>query len=478
MRKWVYILLSVCLLTACKDSDGVAESGASTVKDAITLTSDAVTVGQEGGSVSIAFTTNKSWSAVVGNSAASWCGIEVTSGSEGSNVLVATVAENESYDERNASITIYSGTAKAYVTVTQKQKDALIVESDKVELGAAACVFTITAAANVSLTCAIADDAKSWISAETDGQTRALASVNFSFTAGANTDAEARQGDIVFTGGNGLTETVTVYQQGEEEVLVLTTAGNLVVGDGGGTVKVELQSNVAYEMVLPQVDWITETETRAVSSYTHYLDVTPNEGGEARQADVIFRSTDKSLADTVTVVQVQKGAVVVAASTYRVSGKGAVLCFDYNTAVDFRTEISVDWITVCEDDGTGTYDESKFSVKVEKNPAVRERTGTVTLSYGDVVQTITVVQGVGSYTLRVELVHAETEFAALSFQGDDIMGTVDWGDGSSSGDIDEAHVFSDADEKTTVYEMYGVDVFRIEALNSVSSIVIYCADGE
>ncbi len=473
MRKLVYILLSICLLAACQDNDGIGE-GNTVEKDSITVPSDRVTLGQGGGSASIEFTTNKSWSVAVDNTATSWCSVAVTSGSAGSNTLVVTVIENESYDERNASITIYSGTAKAYVIVTQKQKDALIVETGKIELGADACDFSVTAQTNVSLTYEIVENAKSWISVKQDGQTRALSAVSFNFTVEANTDVKSRQGDIVFTGDNGLTETVTVYQQGGEPTLVLTSDDNFIVGDAGGTVKIELQSNVEYEMVLPAVNWISETETRAISTYTHYLEVAPNDNSEVREADIIVRSTDKSMADTVTVLQVQKGAVVIARSTYNVSGKETLLDFAYNQAVDFDTEISVDWITVCEDDGTGTYDDSKLSIRIEENPTMRERTGTISLTYGDVVQTITIVQDAGIYTLRIQLTHSETWFPALSFQGDDIVGRVDWGDGSKSDDITGEHVYSDSDEKTTVYETAGVDLFRIETLNSISSIVIYC----
>ena len=123
-------------------------------------------VGQTGGTVTVSFTTNAAWTATVSENAtraATWINISPTSGNAGSHILTITTTENDTYDERNATVILKAGSTSKTFTVNQKQKDALTVTSSKIELTAIGGQATIEVKANVQYQYEIEQAAQSWI---------------------------------------------------------------------------------------------------------------------------------------------------------------------------------------------------------------------------------------------------------------------------------------------------------------------------
>lgn len=96
-----------------------------------------------GSTASLTFTATSDWTVSVDDAASSWLSVSPASGEAGTHTLSLVTVANESYDERNASVTITSGNAKKTLTVTQKQKDALILTSNKVEVDTEGGDFSI-----------------------------------------------------------------------------------------------------------------------------------------------------------------------------------------------------------------------------------------------------------------------------------------------------------------------------------------------
>jgi hypothetical protein len=93
---------------------------------------------------------------------------------------------------------------------------------------------------------------------------------------------------------------------------------------------------------LPDVDWVKEEASRALSSHTHYFAVEPNEEYDLRTAEIIFSNEAEGLSDTVCIVQVQKDALIVAQKEYSVNSKGGKLDFTVNANVEFEVSANVD----------------------------------------------------------------------------------------------------------------------------------------
>lgn len=339
-----------------------------------------------GGTLALTFTTTSDWTASVDGAASGWLSVSPASGEAGTHTLSLVTTANDSYDERNASVTITSGSVKKTITVTQKQKDALLLTSNKVELEAEGGDFSIDLQANVEVTYEIESGAQTWLTPV--ARSRGLTSSVLAFHAEANEEAEARQAVIKLAGGNGLTEEVTVYQIGTGPALVLSQS-EYIVSSAGETIQVELRSNTAYEIEMPGVDWLRENSPRSLSTYTHYFIVDPNETYDARSAVIRFIDRENGIEQTVTVTQMQRDAIVVAQNVYPIGVEGGALNFAVQANVDFTVSTNADWITQVEARGLT---ERMLCFEVTPNEGEEMREAVITLESGSVKQTIKVQQ--------------------------------------------------------------------------------------
>ena len=339
-----------------------------------------------GGTLALTFTTTSDWTASVDGAASGWLSVSPASGEAGTHTLSLVTTANDSYDERNASVTITSGSVKKTLTVTQKQKDALILTSNKVEVDAEGGDFSIELQANVEVTYEIESGAQTWLTPV--ARSRGLTSSVLAFHAEANEEAEARQAVIKLAGGNGLTEEVTVYQTGTGPALVLSQS-EYIVSSAGETIQVELRSNTAYEIEMPGVDWLRENSSRSLSTYTHYFIVDPNETYDARSAVIRFIDRENGIEQTVTVTQMQRDAIVVAQNVYQIGVEGGALNFAVQANVDFTVSTNADWITQVEARGLT---ERMLCFEVTPNEGEEMREAVITLESGSVKQTIKVQQ--------------------------------------------------------------------------------------
>lgn len=339
-----------------------------------------------GSTLALTFTTTSDWTASVDGAASGWLSVSPASGEAGTHTLSLVTTANDSYDERNASVTITSGSVKKTITVTQKQKDALLLTSNKVELEAEGGDFSIELQANVEVTYEIESGAQTWLTPV--ARSRGLTSSFLAFHAEANEEAEARQAVIKLAGGNGLTEEVTVYQIGTGPALVLSQS-EYIVSSAGETIQVELRSNTAYEIEMPGVDWLRENSSRSLSTYTHYFIVDPNETYDARSAVIRFIDRENGIEQTVTVTQMQRDAIVVAQNVYQIGVEGGALDFAVQANVDFTVSTNADWITQVEARGLT---ERMLCFEVTPNEGEEMREAVITLESGSVKQTIKVQQ--------------------------------------------------------------------------------------
>ena len=345
-----------------------------------------IVVSSEGGISTLAFTATGAWTAEVNavTRAVDWISVSPTSGGPSKVDLQIKIQPNETYEERNAAITLRCGSTTKTVTVTQKQKDALLVTSNKVELDVAGGEFAIEVQANVSISVEMEETARSWISSVA---TRGLNVSTLRFTAKENEDIQPRQAVITIKGGD-LVEEVTVYQVGSGPAIVLSQK-EYTVSSVGEIITVELKSNTAYKVMMPDVNWVNEVDTRAFSAYTHYYRVVPNDTYDTRTAEIVFVDEVNGLKEAVTITQMQQDAIVVAKEDYIVPATGGPLDFSVNTNVDFSVETSASWIRQVDTRGLV---EKPLHFIIAENIAETLREGVITLRSGELEQEIKVTQ--------------------------------------------------------------------------------------
>ena len=260
----------------------------------------------------------------------------------------------------------------------------MTVTSNKVEVGAEGGDIAIEVKANVKYEYVIEEAAQSWI----ESGSRALTASTIKLKVAENENTSKREGKITIRSGE-LSETVTVYQEGSKPTIVLTQ-NEYTVSSEGETIKVELKSNVNYDIQLPSVDWIKESSSRAMSVATHYFEVASNEGYDARSAEILFVNKDNGLSEKVTINQMQRDAIIVAKNEYTVNAAGGDLKLEVNTNVDFKVETSVDWIK--QNTESRGLEAKPLSFTIAENTADKAREGVITISSGDLKQEIKVIQ--------------------------------------------------------------------------------------
>ena len=148
-------------------------------------------LGADGGSVSVVFKATKEWTATATED---WIAIQPASGAAGDAVsLSVTVAANEGYDDRTAKVTITCDEASKEVKIVQKQKNALVLAPETIQVPAEGKDLEIKLQSNVDVSAKADVD---WIAETT---TKALTERAFNFTVAPNTDYEPRTGHIVFS---------------------------------------------------------------------------------------------------------------------------------------------------------------------------------------------------------------------------------------------------------------------------------------
>ena len=369
----------------CTD-EGTDDDGSTQSQATITLTTTAINFATEGGSQNISFISSGEWTAqVINDRANDWCTIAPVSGAAGIGQITVKVSSNNTTDERSASIILKTRTEQKTVQVTQKQKDALTVTASKFEVAAEGGTVAIEVKANVDFSYAVDGASQSWIKYQT---TRAMKTSTLIFDVAEIDSRDKRQGTITISSGE-LKEVVTIYQDGTKPTIVISK-NEYVIGSEGGSVAVEVKSNVDVSVELPSdVEWLSESTTRAMSTNTYYFDVAENTGYDQRSATIVFTNKADNLTEEVTITQMQKDAIVLAASEYNIDARGGALDFEIQTNVDITAKTSATWI---EQVATRGLESKMLFFDIAANDAQEAREGTITLSGGNATQTIIVKQ--------------------------------------------------------------------------------------
>lgn len=307
-------------------------------------------------------------------------------------MITVTAQPNPNYEERNGAVTIACGGKTATFTVSQKQTDAMILSTDKVEIGSDATTIEIRLKSNVEVEYEIAGEDVGWI--KPSQASRSMTEKTLCFDISANGDTAGRIGHIGIKGA-GKTEIVSIYQQGFKPSIVLG-AKEAVVGSAGGEVTVEIASNISFDAELQPCDWIREKTDGSRSSYTLRYIVDPNETYDQRSATVVISNAAHDIHEVFTITQVQKDAIVVAKNEYQVPCSASELNFDIQTNIEPTVTCTESWIRRVEPRSRALHT-MNLCFDIDENTSETEaRSAQIIIrgADGSVRQEITVIQSV------------------------------------------------------------------------------------
>lgn len=307
-----------------------------------------------------------------------WCECSIKEGAGRTEVSFET-RKNETYDERRVTYHIVSGKEKVSFTVVQKQLDALIVTTNKIEVSPDGETFSVEVKSNIDFVYDISyetPETQRWIFPEDIAKTRALKQNTLYFKALPSEETTARRATITIS-SRGKKEDINIYQAGNH--ILLLSKNEYVVSEDGGTITIELRSNIDYEVEQPKDDWIEPVSTRSVSTHTLRYLIHPNDTYDSRSTKIVFSDADGNApTQTVTVTQLQRGAtILLAQERYVINQEGGEFTAEIASNVDFEVKSSYDWVTFEKLPSSRGLVNSRYRFVVEENTSQKDRSAVI-----------------------------------------------------------------------------------------------------
>lgn len=378
----------------------------------------------DAGTASVELSASGKWTAEFVNGRAYWCTLSAAEGKRGTVTLTFSVQANGEHDERSASVVFTCKDLKRTVVVTQKQRDAMLLSSDRVELSSDGGSFTVEVMSNVDFSHRIEADGSDWIHPVS---TKGLEKSVLTFRVDPNEALDRRVGTLTFSGSAGQ-EKVSVYQKGEVPTIVISEeAVSLEPEDG--LFKVEVASNIDATLQIPaDCDWLREVKTRTISTNTFLFAYDRNQARTSRSCYLVFQNDSYKKSDSVRVEQ-WPVEILRDAQTRYVPSVGATLCIETSARIQSFDQFQRDaaWLVPAslEEGEAG----NRFFFQVGENPQRTARGMTVQVSCPgfDAPDSFQVVQF--SLYPSFSYLTAETDVSAPDLDTD-IPYLILWGDGT------------------------------------------------
>lgn len=213
------------------------------------------------------------------------------------------------------------------------------------------------------------------------------------------------------------TATLTIMSEGLSEVISVSQDTNYGLFSDPNTfnltneaqnIEVDVQANVEYSITIDDVckDWISQIETKALSSAKLTFSISANESYEDREGRITIsqKGPASSVQPQIVIVkQSQSNGLFITTPEYELSNDSHNLTIEVKANVEYEVTSEADWIKY-EASTTKALSTSSFFLKVEKNESYDPRTGTVKVKGGGLegVVTISQAENLGLFVSPIE----------------------------------------------------------------------------
>lgn len=117
--------------------------------------------------------------------------------------------------------------------------------------------------------------------------------------------------------------------------------------------------------------------------------------------------------------------------------------------------------------------EDRIVLSVMSNDSEQSRECEVTITAAELSRTVRITQLAKPEIMRLSLGHTSTTLASPEWSGDEVRGTVDWGDGSEEEYREGiSHQYSDNAKRTATFDMQGATSFKIDQVGEIECVEI------
>ena len=318
-----------------------------------------------------------------------WCKVSID---VPNRKIMVHVTANDSYDPRTAVITVAdkNNAEKRTFSVSQKRNTGLFIGETVFQVPMEGGSVIVNLESNVNYEVVIPDDCD-WLSLATDGaKSRGLEESSFTLLVNANKSYNNRSAVVkVVNTDEGLSGSVSVSQSFDTVFTVDST--DFEIPMDGGTFTVNVESNVSYEVKLPEdCDWITpsikkkdpdfKTETTEI-----VFTVKENTGYDARDAIITLVNENAGIATPLTVHQPFTAVFNADKKTFEVPMEGGTVTVNMESNVSYDVSIPADcdWVTLPSSARTRGVKPSVVTLEVKENKSYHDRKVVVTIANKD-----------------------------------------------------------------------------------------------
>lgn len=363
---------------------------------ALRLSQTEFNISNEAQTVSIEVLSNVNFEVLIDDACKTWISHDYTK-SLASKLVTLSIAKNDEYDDREGKIVIKetNGSLSGIVSVKQSKKNGLFVTTSEYNLNNDAHTLTVEVQANVEFD--VVSHA-SWIK---HTETKGLKTSQITLQIEANNTYDERIGTVTVNQRDGEMSGDIIIKQDSNYGIYFPAFTWGYFSAQAQSIDIEVVCNYEYDIIIPDAcsDWMSLSETKALTSHFYTVTLTENTSYEDRDGSITFKQKDGAGSGTVRITQYGKKGLFIVTPEYHISNEKQTLAVEIQHNVLTRVESNASWIKYIETKGLTS---SQVVLDVDENVTDEERVGTVTVKQldGDLSGTITIKQD-GSYELFV-----------------------------------------------------------------------------
>lgn len=318
-----------------------------------------------------------------------WCKVSID---VPNRKITVQVTANDTYDPRTAVITVAdkNNAEKRTFNVSQKRNTGLFIGETDFQVPMEGGSVTVSLESNVNYEVVIPGDCD-WLSLATDdAKSRGLEESSFTLMVDANKSYNNRSAIVkVVNTDENLSGSVSVSQSFDTVFKVDST--DFEIPMDGGTFTVNVESNVSYEVKLPEdCDWITPSIKKKDPDFKTeateiVFTVKENTGYDARDAIITLVNEHADIAIPLTVHQPFTAVFKADKKTFEVPMEGGTVTVNMESNVSYDVSIpdDCDWVTLPSSSRTRGVKPSVVTLEVKENKSYHDRKVVVTIANKD-----------------------------------------------------------------------------------------------
>lgn len=202
--------------------------------------------------------------------------------------IILEVAENDTYDQREAKVNVKqkNGDLSGVITIKQDEKYGILVTQSEHSLTNEAQTIDVEVKYNVDYSVVIPEESKEWIK---QVSTKSLDSKTYTFYISKNESYDNRESSITFKQTNGPNSATVSIKQAQTDYLEVSKT-DFIADIEGETINIEVTSNVDYAVSIEEdaQSWLSVLGTKGLSKENVSIVVSPGDDNTDRTGIVLI----------------------------------------------------------------------------------------------------------------------------------------------------------------------------------------------